>query len=79
MLNVLQRGKRHGEGRLAHVLEDQAARVPSDAFLWAAIGTVVGSVTLRAMGRDRDATLVGLLVPTILVLGVYKKLLKLLD
>ncbi len=41
----------HSEGRVAKTLEDQTARLPSDAFLWMAVGSMAVSATLQMMGN----------------------------
>ena len=65
------------EGRSATAIERQTARVPSDVFLYAVGGAIVGSLTLKIMGRDKDAQFVGQWAPTFLILGLYNKLVKL--
>jgi hypothetical protein len=64
------------EGRVARGIEAQTAKLPSDVFLWAAIGSIATSLTLRIMGRREDALFVGQWAPTFLVLGTYNKMVK---
>jgi hypothetical protein len=64
------------EGPVAREIEQRTARVPSDAFLWAALSSMAGSLVLKSMGRERDAIFVGQWAPTLLVLGTYNKLVK---
>jgi hypothetical protein len=66
----------HTEGAVARAIESQTARLPSDLFLWAAIGSVVGSLGLRMLGRDNTSNFVGQWAPTFLILGLYNKLVK---
>ena len=66
-----------GEGYVAKMIEEQTAKVPSDVFLWAAGASILGSLALKSMGQDRDATFVGQWAPTFLILGLYNKLVKL--
>lgn len=66
----------HREGGLARSIEDQTAKLPSDTFLWLAVGSIAASLILKIMERDRDALFVGQWVPTFLVLGTYNKLVK---
>jgi hypothetical protein len=66
-----------GEGYVAKMIEEQTAKVPSDVFLWAAGASILGSLALKSMGQDRDATFVGQWAPTLLILGLYNKLVKL--
>lgn len=69
--------RNRSEGQLTKKIENQTARLPSDAFLFAGIGGMLGALTLKAMGRDKDAQFVGQWVPTFLLFGVYNKLVKL--
>lgn len=65
------------ESQSTTAIERQTAKLPSDLFLYAAGGSVVASLALKMMGRDRDAMFVGQWVPTLLILGLYNKLVKL--
>jgi len=67
----------HTEGYVARMIEDQTARLPSDVFLWAACGSIVGSLALEMMGDEKKAMFVGQWAPTFLILGLYNKLVKL--
>jgi hypothetical protein len=71
-----QRTTNHREGALAKAIEEQTAKLPSDTFLWAAMGSIGASLTLKIMGRDKDALFVGQWAPTFLILGLYNKLVK---
>jgi hypothetical protein len=64
------------EGRLARALEKQTARIPSDLFLWAGVGSIATSLVLRLMGKKTTGNFVATWVPTILLLGVYNKIVK---
>ena len=64
------------ESRTARAIEQQTAKLPSDLFLWAALGSIGASLTLKIMGRGEDALFVGQWAPTFLVLGTYNKLVK---
>jgi len=66
----------HREGVVARTIEEQTAKLPSDTFLWMAIGSIAGSLTLKVLGRDKDALFVGQWAPTFLILGLYNKLVK---
>jgi hypothetical protein len=67
---------RHSEGVLARALEDQTARLPSDTFLWAAGACIAGALTLQLMDRRATSLFVGQWAPTLLILGLYNKLVK---
>lgn len=66
----------HREGKVAYAIEQQTAKLPSDTFLWMAGGAIAGSLTLKMLGRDKDALFVGQWAPTFLILGLYNKLVK---
>jgi hypothetical protein len=66
-----------GEGPIARMIEEQTAKLPSDAFLWAACGSIAGSLALQLLGEEKKAMFVGQWVPTFLILGLYNKLVKL--
>ena len=66
----------HSEGAVARAIEQQTAKLPSDTFLWMAGGSIAASLTLKFMGRDKDALFVGQWAPTFLILGLYNKLVK---
>lgn len=66
-----------GEGYVAKMIEQRTAQVPSDVFLWAAGASILGSLALKAMGDEKDSQFVGQWAPTLLILGLYNKLVKL--
>ncbi len=66
----------HREGFAAKTIEEQTAKLPSDTFLWLALGSIGASLTLKITGRDKDALFVGQWAPTFLILGLYNKLVK---
>jgi len=65
------------EGYIAKMIEEQTVKLPSDVFLWAACGSIVGSLAFQILGDDKKATFVGQWAPTLLILGLYNKLVKL--
>jgi hypothetical protein len=66
----------HAEGAVARTIEQQTAKIPSDMFLWAACGSIVGSLALQCVGRQHASLFVGQWAPTLLILGLYNKLVK---
>lgn len=80
------------EGRVARAIEKQTAKLPSDLFLWAAGAAVLGSLAFQVFGKPKSmnfmgltgraparaplASFVGMWAPSILLLGVYNKLVK---
>jgi hypothetical protein len=68
--------RQHAEGPVARTIEKQTARIPSDVFLWAAVGSMATSATLQLMGNKHASVFVGQWAPTLLILGLYNKLVK---
>jgi hypothetical protein len=67
----------HSEGPVAKAIEQQTAKLPSDLFLWAAVGAIAASAVLKIMKKDKDALFVGQWPAPFLLLGLYNKLVKL--
>jgi hypothetical protein len=67
----------HREGTVARTIEQQTAKIPSDVFLWAAIGSIGVSLALLITGNAKRANFVGQWTPTFLCLGIYNKMVKL--
>jgi hypothetical protein len=75
----ITQNEEHYEGKVAKAIEKQTAKLPSDIFLWAAIGSMVASATLALVGGKQTkevANFVGQWAPTLLILGLYNKLVK---
>lgn len=83
-------GKTWREGRVARSIEKQTAKLPSDLFLWGALGAMGISLAAQIVGMVRGSgglirpntrpplsTFVGQWVPTLLLFGVYNKIVKL--
>jgi len=66
----------HKEGKVAKAIEKQTAKLPSDLFLWAALGSMATSLTLKLTKQDHLALFVGQWAAPFLLLGVYNKLVK---
>jgi hypothetical protein len=66
----------HTEGTVARTIENQTAKLPSDTFLWAAAAAIATSATLQAVGHKHASVFVGQWAPTLLILGLYNKLVK---
>lgn len=66
----------HREGKVAKTIEKQTAKLPSDLFLWTALGTIGLAVTLSIIGKRNAGLLVGELASPILIMGLYNKLVK---
>ena len=67
----------HSEGETAKAIESQTSKLPSDLFLWAALGAMGASATLKIIGSKHTALFVGQWAAPFLLLGVYNKLVKL--
>jgi hypothetical protein len=65
------------EGKVATAIEEQTAKLPSDIFLWAALGSMAASLTLKIMAKKHTALFVGQWAAPFLLLGIYNKLVKL--
>ncbi|HEX8196193.1 MAG TPA: hypothetical protein VF571_08395 [Pyrinomonadaceae bacterium] len=66
----------HTEGTVATAIESQTAKLPSDLFLWAAVGSIGASMILEFSGNTEKAHWVGQWVAPFLLLGVYNKIVK---
>jgi hypothetical protein len=69
-------GGQHQEGPIARTIEQQTAKLPSDTFLWAAVGSIGASALLRLMGKKHASLFVGEWVAPMLLFGVYNKIVK---
>lgn len=65
------------EGPIAKAIEAQTSRLPSDLFLWGALGVMAASLTLKIMKKEETALFVGQWAAPILLFGLYNKLVKL--
>jgi len=65
------------EGSITKRIENLTTRVSSGTFLSLAAASTVLSAVLQGMGQKRNAQFVGQWVPTILILGLYNKIVKL--
>jgi len=66
----------HAEGRVARTIEQQTAKLPSDTFLWAAVGSMAVSAFLQISGRKAESLFIGQWAPSFLLFGLYNKLVK---
>jgi hypothetical protein len=66
----------HKAGPVARLIEEQTAKLPSDLFLWAALGSIAVSLTLKLTGQKHTALFVGQWAPSFLLLGLYNKIVK---
>jgi len=66
----------HAEGDIARLIEQQAAKIPSHWFLFAALGSMVASLGCELADRRRASRFIGMWPTPLLALGIYNKLVK---
>ena len=66
----------HSEGTVARTIEQQTAKLPSDTFLWAAVGAMGASAIFQMIGKKHASLFVGDWVAPLLLFGVYNKIVK---
>lgn len=64
------------EGKVARTIEEQTAKLPSDTFLWLAVGAMGTSAALQMSGNRHLSLFFGQWAPAFLLFGVYNKLVK---
>ncbi len=64
------------EGTMARMIEEQTAKLPSDIYLWTAVAAMGVSLTLKFLRRDETSMFIGQWAPSLLILGLYNKLVK---
>ena len=52
-----QEAQEHSEGRIARTIEEQTAKMPSDAWLWAAFAAIGVSMLFHSQGKREDGLL----------------------
>ncbi len=67
----------HKEGSVAEAIEEQTAKLPSDLFLWAALGSMAISLGFKLAEKNDKALFVGQWAAPFLLLGLYNKVVKL--
>jgi hypothetical protein len=75
MQNAAQQG-RQAEDTVTKSVESHTAAIPSIAFLGLAVGSMAVSLALMMAGRRQAANFVGQWAPTILIMGLYNKVVK---
>ena len=64
------------EGPIARAIEKQTAKLPSDTFLWLAVGAMGASAALQVAGNKHVSLFIGQWAPSFLLFGIYNKLVK---
>jgi hypothetical protein len=75
-MNTLDTSQLKQEGKVTKRIEEQTARVPSLTYMGLAVGSMVASAVCMATGRRQLAQFIGQWVPSLLIIGVYNKLVK---
>jgi len=65
------------EGQVAKSIEKETSKIPSDIFLWTALGSMAISLGLKLAGKKSQSIFVGQWSAPLLILGLYNKLVKL--
>lgn len=71
-----RQGNDHSEGPIARNIEKRTAKLPSDLFLWAGVASIGASLIFMLSGKKQVANFIGQWVPTLLLFGVYNKVVK---
>lgn len=66
----------HDEDSFTRLIEQQTAKVPSTVFLIAALATMTASLACELAGQRHWSRFLGMWAPTLLIAGVYNKLVK---
>lgn len=64
------------EGMVARSIETVTSKVPSDIYLWTAIGAMSASLCLKMMRKSHAALFIGQWVSPFLLMGLYNKIVK---
>lgn len=64
------------EGQVAKAIEKQTAKIPSDVYLWAALGAMGVSLALQLTGARHKSLFLGQWAAPFLLLGLYNKIVK---
>ena len=65
------------EGKITKEIENVTAKVPSGSYLTLALGSMALSAALAAFSKRKTmANFVGLWVPTLMLVGIYNKIVK---
>ena len=66
----------HAEGSITQSIEYQMAKMPSDVWVGAALGSIGLALYLKLSGKREDSLFVGQWAAPFLLFGVYLKLVK---
>ncbi|HEX6939562.1 MAG TPA: hypothetical protein VF158_09125 [Longimicrobiales bacterium] len=66
----------HAERGFTRLIEQQTAKIPSDVFLFLALGVMGASLALEISGNEKLGRSIGMWATPMLIMGVYNKLVK---
>lgn len=66
----------HKEGPVAKAIEKQTAKIPSDTYLWAAVGAMGVSLAFQLLKKKHTGLFFGQWAAPFLLLGIYNKIVK---
>ncbi|HJT73345.1 MAG TPA: hypothetical protein VJ720_04980 [Chitinophaga sp.] len=64
------------EGAIARTIENKTAKIPSDVYLWAAVGAMGVSLALQCLKQKHVSLFLGQWAAPFLLFGIYNKLVK---
>src|SRR5215213_8446167 len=76
VFSTAHRFNNQGEEIMSSTMGQQTGKLPSDIFLWAALGSIGTSAVLRLMGKKNASLFVGDWVAPFMLFGVYNKIVK---
>ena len=75
--DLLKMNEDHHEGKVTKAIENQTSKIPSGFYLTLAVGSMMLSAAFAASSKRKDmANFVGLWAPSLLILGLYNKIVK---
>jgi hypothetical protein len=66
----------HREGSITRIIEEQTAKIPSNLFLIAALGSMAVAAILEYQNKLRFSRFIGQWPAPLLIMGVYNKIVK---
>jgi hypothetical protein len=75
-MNTLDINQQKQEGKVTQRIESQTARVPSLTYMGLAVGSMIASAACMLTGRKQLAQFIGQWAPSLLIIGLYNKVVK---
>ena len=75
-MNTLDINQQKQEGKVTKRVEEQTAWVPSLTYMGLAVGSMIASAVCMATGRKQLAQFIGQWAPSLLIIGLYNKVVK---